>query len=208
MAGCCAPKASDRQQRQLLWTVLILNAVMFVVEFCAGWLAQSSGLLADSLDMLADALVYGVSLYAVGKSLQHKARAAMLNGTLQLTLGTLVLVDVIQNILTGASPNADIMFSIAFVALLVNVLCFALLYQHRQGDINLRASWICSRNDMLANGGVILSAFLVTWLGAAWPDWLIGTVIALIIMTSAVRIIRAAKATTNESDKVPDSCCG
>jgi Co/Zn/Cd efflux system component len=53
-----------------------LNAVMFVVEFTAGWLARSSDLVADSLDMLADVLAYSVSLYAiVGRGLAE-AKAA------------------------------------------------------------------------------------------------------------------------------------
>jgi Co/Zn/Cd efflux system component len=38
--------------------LLAINAVMFVVELVAGWLAQSTGLIADSLDMFADAMVY------------------------------------------------------------------------------------------------------------------------------------------------------
>ncbi|GAA0360536.1 hypothetical protein GCM10009092_25970 [Bowmanella denitrificans] len=204
MAGCCAPNAADDQQRKLLWLVLILNALMFVVEFIAGWLASSSGLMADSLDMLADALVYGVSLYAVGKAMSYKARAAMLNGTLQLILGGLVLVDVVKNIWLDASPNVNLMYSVAFLALMVNVLCFSLLYQHRSGDINLRASWICSRNDMLANGGVLLSAALVTWLGKAWPDWLIGSLIALTIMLSASRVIKDARQISAQSKA---TCC-
>ncbi|MDF2177385.1 cation diffusion facilitator family transporter [Aliiglaciecola sp. CAU 1673] len=206
MADCCATNAQDNEQRRLLWTVLILNAAMFVVEFVAGWYAQSAGLLADSLDMLADALVYGVSLYAVGKSLKHKASAALLNGTLQLLLAVLVLVDVGKKILLGAQPDTTLMYSVAFAALAVNILCFALLYRHRRGDINLRASWICSRNDMLANTGVIGSAALVTWIGAAWPDWLIGALIAMVILLSALRIIREAKASLSNGQPVSDCC--
>lgn len=59
MSSCCGTTAQqhiDKAQRTLLWTVLVLNGVMFFVEFIAGWLAESSGLIADSLDMLADTL--------------------------------------------------------------------------------------------------------------------------------------------------------
>ena len=82
MSSCCGSSCAttqahiDKSQRKLLWTVLVLNGVMFFVEFIAGWLAQSSGLIADSLDMLADTLVYAVSLYAVGKAIKYKANAA------------------------------------------------------------------------------------------------------------------------------------
>jgi cation diffusion facilitator family transporter len=211
MSSCCGTTAQehiDKAQRRLLWTVLVLNGVMFFVEFIAGWLAQSSGLIADSLDMLADTLVYAVSLYAVGKAIKYKANAAIFNGTLQTVLALVVLADVLQRLILGSQPNANMMLWVAGLALVVNVLCFALLYSSRNGDINIRASWICSRNDMLMNTGVIASALLVAQLDMAWPDLLIATVIALIVLRSAIRIIRDARA-VKAGDKTDISgCCG
>jgi len=195
MSNCCASDARNNQERKLLWVVLILNFGMFVVEFIAGWLADSSGLLADSLDMLADAAVYSLSLYAVGRSIHHKARAALLNGSLQATLGALILVDIGRRIWLGSEPQPQLMFSIALLALTVNIISFAFLYQHRKGDVNLKASWICSRNDMFANVGVLISAGLVAWLDAPWPDWLVGSLIAAIVLHSSFGIIQEAKKT-------------
>jgi Co/Zn/Cd efflux system component len=207
MSDCCAVEAKNQGERRLLWTVLILNGLMFFVEFTAGWLAQSSGLIADSLDMLADAAVYSVSLYAVGKAVHHRAQAAMLNGSLQLMLGLGVLVDVARRIWFGSQPQALTMSTISVLALAVNVSCFLLLYKFRQGDINLRSSWICSRNDMIANLGVLVAAGLVAWLGAAWPDWAIGALIAGLIVYSAVFIIRDARIALKNGQAVGSSCC-
>lgn len=211
MSSCCGTTAQehiDKAQRRLLWTVLVLNGVMFFVEFIAGLLAQSSGLIADSLDMLADTLVYAVSLYAVGKAIKYKANAAIFNGTLQTVLALMVLADVLQRLIFGSQPNANMMLWVAGLALVVNVLCFALLYSSRNGDINIRASWICSRNDMLMNTGVIASALLVAQLDMAWPDLLIATVIALIVLRSAIRIIRDARAVKAGGKTDISGCCG
>ena len=211
MSSCCGTTAQehiDKAQRRLLWTVLVLNGVMFFVEFITGWLAQSSGLIADSLDMLADTLVYAVSLYAVGKAIKYKANAAIFNGTLQTVLALMVLADVLQRLIFGSQPNANMMLWVAGLALVVNVLCFALLYSSRNGDINIRASWICSRNDMLMNTGVISSALLVAQLDMAWPDLLIATVIALIVLRSAIRIIRDARAVKAGGKTDISGCCG
>jgi len=207
MSDCCAVEANNTHERRLLWIVLILNAAMFFIEFIAGWLAESSGLIADSLDMLADAAVYSVSLYAVGRAVEHRARAAMLNGSLQLLLGLGVLVDVARRIWFGSQPQALTMSTISVLALAVNVSCFLLLYKFRQGDINLRASWICSRNDMIANLGVLTAAGLVAWLGAAWPDWVIGALIAGLIVYSAVFIIRDARIALKTGQTMAPSCC-
>jgi len=206
MSGCCAAEAKNANERKLLWVVLILNFSMFIIEFIAGWLANSSGLLADSLDMLADAVVYSLSLYAVGESLLYKGRAALANGYLQLSLGLLVLLDVVRRIWLGSEPQSDLMFSVGFMALIVNMICFAVLYQFRQGDVNLKASWICSRNDMLANIGILISAFLVGRLNTAWPDWVIGSVIAIIVIHSSIAIIREAKVSITENKSVDKSC--
>jgi len=200
MSSCCAAEAKNASEIKLLWFVLILNFSMFIVEFIAGWFADSSGLLADSLDMLADAAVYSLSLYAIGKSLLYKGRAALANGYLQLSLGLLVLLDVARRIWLGSEPQSELMFSIGVIALIVNIICFGLLYQFRKGDVNLKASWICSRNDMLANIGILISAVLVGRLDAAWPDWAIGSVIAIIVIHSSIVIISEAKSVIKENE--------
>lgn len=207
MSDCCAPNATDEKQRRLLWIVLLLNAVMFLIEFSAGWFAHSSGLMADSLDMLADALVYALSLYAVGRGLSAKAKAALVNGVFQLILGLGVLLHVGWRMMSQTLPTAETMGLVAFLALLVNAACFGLLYQFRSGDINLRASWICSRNDMMANAGVLIAAALVTWLNSPWPDWIIAIIVAGIIISSALKIIRDARRSLSTGEEVSTSCC-
>ena len=197
MAGCCdhdlcETKVLESKQRRMLWLVLILNAGMFLLEFIAGWLVGSTALMADSLDMFADAAVYGVSLYAIGRSLRMKARAALLNGGLQCILGTLILAEVIRRSLLGTVPEPLAMSVLSVLALVVNTICFVLLSRFRGDDINLRATWVCSRNDMLANIGVLAAAGLVGWTGSAWPDRVLGVGIALIILHAAIKILREA----------------
>ena len=208
MSECCGVNAQDKEQRTLLWTVLGLNGGMFFVEFIAGWLGDSSGLMADSLDMLADAMVYMVGLYAVGKAIQYKAKAALFNGSLQLVLAGLILIDVVMRIVGGSEPQTGIMLWISLLALAVNLFCFILLSRYRTGDINMRASWICSRNDMIANVGVIISAGLVVWLDSAIPDLIIGTIIALVIVQSSVKIVQESRAILKGENKPKPSCCG
>jgi Co/Zn/Cd efflux system component len=158
--------------------------------------------------MLADAMVYMVGLYAVGKAIQYKAKAALFNGSLQLVLAGLILVDVIMRLVGGSEPQTGIMLWISLLALAVNLFCFILLSRYRTGDINMRASWICSRNDMIANVGVIISAGLVVWLDSAIPDLIIGTIIALVIVQSSVKIVQESRAILKGEDKPKPSCCG
>ena len=156
MSGCgCEVEIKDKSERRVLIVLLLINGVMFAVELIVGWLAQSTALIADALDMLADAMVYGVGLYAVGKSLLLKADAARISGGLQILLGLLVLVDILRRIIVGSEPVSVLMMGMGLIALIANFTCLILIARHREGDVHMRASWIFSRNDVIANLGVI-----------------------------------------------------
>ncbi len=178
----------------MLWTLLLVNALMFVVELTAGLLAESTGLVADALDMLADSAVYGIALYATGHALAAKVRAAMISGVLQMFLALTVAVDVSRRVILGSDPQPDWMMTIGLLALSANLVCALLIYRQRQGEIHMRASWVFTRNDVIANLGIIFSAVLVGWLDSRFPDLIIGTLITLLVFRGGVSIVREARA--------------
>ncbi|BAO44385.1 cation transporter [Thiolapillus brandeum] len=194
MSDCgCDIEIKDQEQSRVLWTLLAINGVMFVIELSIGWYAQSTGLIADSLDMLADATVYGIGLYAVGQSLAHKARAALFSGWAQGLLALLILVDIIRRAIYGSEPVSTLMMGMGVVALAANVWCLVLIQKHREGEVHMRASWVFSKNDVIANTGIILSGLLVWLLDSRWPDLIIGSLIVVIILRGARHIILDAQ---------------
>ncbi|MGR3303072.1 MAG: cation transporter [Candidatus Scalindua sp.] len=198
MANCgCEIDIKSKEESRVLIILLLINAVMFITEFAFGWLSESTGLIADSLDMLADALVYGVSLYAVGKSLYVKANSAMLSGCLQITLGIGVLLDILRRAIIGSEPESGFMIAVSLVALIANVICLMLLAKHRDGEVHMRATWIFTRNDVIANLGVITAGILVAYFSTAIPDLVIGCIISAVVIRGGVQIIREAKAARN-----------
>lgn len=185
---------SAQQQAQneayvLKW-LLAINAVMFGVELTVGWWAQSTGLIADSLDMFADAAVYGVSLYAVGHSARMKLRAAHLSGWLQVILAFGALSEVMRRFVFGSEPASDLMMSFGLVALIANALCLMLIAKNRNNGAHMKASWIFSANDVIANLGVILAGGLVALTGSRYPDLIIGLIIGAIVLSGARRILQ------------------
>lgn len=185
-----ADTAGDAAEARTLWIVLTINAVMFVAELTAGFIVQSTGLIADSLDMLADAMVYGLSLYAVGRAASHKLRAARLSGFLQLALAVGALTEVTRRFVVGSEPEPQWMMAVSTIALIANVFCLILISRHRQGGAHMKASYIFSTNDVLANIGVIAAGALVAWTGSHFPDLIVGTMIGLLVLSGAVRILR------------------
>jgi Co/Zn/Cd efflux system component len=177
-------------ERRTLWLVLAINAAMFVGELVAGLLARSTGLLADAVDMLADATVYGIALLGVGAGAAAQRRSARASGWLQLALAGLVLVEVVRRAVLGSQPLELPMIVVGLVALAANITCLLLLAGHRTGGLHMRASWIFTTNDVLANVGVILAGLLVGLTGSGLPDLVVGTGIALLVASGAWRILR------------------
>jgi len=147
MSGCgCEVEIKDQSQRQVLYWLLGINATMFVIEMGIGLLADSTALIADSLDMLADAVVYGVALYAIGKSLLHKANAARISGFFQMALGVLIIIDIVRRSIYGSEPVSGLMMAMGAVALVANVICLVIIRKQRNEEVHMRASWIFSAN--------------------------------------------------------------
>jgi len=139
--------------------------------------------------MFADAAVYGLALYAVGRSVSLQVRAAHLAGVLQLILALGVLVEVFRRFVFGSEPESLIMMAVAFLALLANMGCLLLISKHREGGAHMKASWIFSANDVVINVGVIVAGALVAWSGSNYPDLIIGTVVGFIVLNGARRIL-------------------
>lgn len=167
---------------------------MFVVEFGIGVLSESMGLIADSMDMLADATVYGIGLYAVGRSMRIKVRAALISGIFQVVLGVGILLEIARRFVSGSDPDPLFMIGISLIALIANVVCLALIFKHRDGEIHMRASWIFSKNDVIANTGVIAAGILVYLMNSRVPDLLIGSLIVMVVLRGGFAIIKESGA--------------
>ncbi len=193
MSDCgCEIEITDKEQAKTLIILLLINGAMFIAEIIAGVLADSTALIADSLDMLADASVYAIGLYAVGKTMGVKARAAHISGLLQILLGLGVLADIIRRALLGSEPEPGFMLIVGAIALVANSICLVLIHKHREGEVHMRASWIFSKNDVIANLGVIISGLLVLTLDTRWPDLIIGLIITVVVVRGGLHIIKDA----------------
>ena len=196
--ACAADEVAQRGQAdvqealgesRVLKALLAINALMFVAELALGVIAESAGLIADSLDMFADAAVYGLAFYAVGRSKGLQLKAAHLSGFLQIALALGVLLEVVRRFIFGSEPESLLMMGVGLVALVANVGCLLLIARHRDGGAHMRASWIFSANDVLANLGVIVAGLLVMITGSPYPDLIIGFAVGLLVLNGGRQIL-------------------
>ena len=199
MTDCgCGIEIKNREESRVLIILLSINAFMFVVEIVLGIMSESTAIIADSLDMLADATVYGIGLYAVGRSPLVKIKAAHLSGIFQVILGVLVSADVIRRLIYGSEPESFLMISVGLRALVANVICLTLIAKHKDGEVHMRASWVFSKNDVIANLGIIISGGFVYLLDSRFPDLIIGMIISIIVIRGGIHIIKDSR---NEKSK-------
>ncbi len=198
--GCCCDDqaraleaASDQRRRLVLWSVLIINAFLFVGEFGAAVWADSSALLADSADNLGDMLTYAISIAVVGGALHHRARAAQVKGAIQLAFGVAILVEITRKLVVGFDPLPLVIVVAAAIALIGNLACLWLLTAERNHDINMESVWLCSRNDVIGNLAVIFTALAVAGTGLAWLDLIVGTAMALLFIQTGVSVLSRAR---------------
>lgn len=191
---CAVPNAGLDSQRRTLRIVLALNLAMFVIEVAAGWHAGSIALQADALDFLGDSANYAIALYVLTRSVAWRAGTALLKGVTMFGFGLFLFGLGIQNALSGTVPGAPVMGVVGTLALLVNVVAAVLLFRFRGGDANLRAVWLCSRNDALGNLAVLAAAAGVALLASPWPDLLVGFGIAGLAIWSGLSVVRQARA--------------
>lgn len=196
---CCSRKGDTIAQlgrkaelRRVLIAVMAINFVMFIAEFGGGVVAQSSALMADSVDMLGDAVVYALSLYALSRGPRWEAGAALVKGGIILIFGIVVVVEIADKIANGVPPSSTLMLAFGSAALVANLTCLALLWRFRSENVNMSSTFECSRNDVASNIGVLIAAGLVGATGAAWPDIVVGGVIAIIFLRSAWRVLAEA----------------
>lgn len=202
------PECGPSVEAKTLKYLLAINFTMFIIEILIGIYAESTGLMADGLDMLADSFVYGLSLYAVGKSIAAKNKTAFLSGIMQITLGFLCLIEVGRKFYFGSEPLSNFMIIVSIVALVANVWCLVLIHKHKDGEVHMKASWIFSANDVIVNTGVIISGSLVYFFKTNIPDLIIGGLVSLIVIKGGLTIIKLSKPQKEQSRENQDCCSG
>jgi zinc transport system permease protein len=198
IGSCCSSLEKefsqvDEGKRKILIWVLFINLTMFFVEGIYGWFAQSSALMADALDMLGDAAIYGFSLYVIRLHPIWQSRAGFIKGIIMGVFAISVLFGAMYRVLDPVVPEATTMGIVGGMALVANLICAVLLLGFKDTDINMRSAWLCSRNDVLANIGVLLAAGGVAWTHSHWPDLIVGVALSALILKSSIEILRDAK---------------
>lgn len=186
--------SEEASQKKLLWIVLVINFAFFLIEMTTGLISKSMGLVADSLDMLADSFVYGISLLAVGSTVIRKKRIAKIAGYFQITLAIIGFIEVLRRFFgVEEMPDFSTMIIVSIFALIANGICLYLLQKSKSKEAHMQASMIFTSNDVIINLGVITAGVMVNWLESSRPDLIIGTIVFVLVIQGALRILKLSE---------------
>jgi Co/Zn/Cd efflux system component len=199
---CSQASAKTEKERKTVRIALILNVSMFAIGIVAGYWAQSTGMMADALDMLTDGVAYALTLMAITRGPAFKRNTARWTGGVLIVLGALIVVDVVRRGVLGSEPLGTAMMAYSVASFAVNLFVLLQLSRYRRGEVHLRASYICTRADVIANIGVFVSGGIVAVTGLRVADLIVGFAIGIYVLKEATEILReAGEATCADSER-------
>jgi Co/Zn/Cd efflux system component len=184
----------ENKEKQSLYIVLAINAILFIIELISGFISNSMGLIADSFDMLADSIVYSLALFAIGGTLLRKKNIAKAAGYLQLILAIWGFIEVLRRFIGIESlPSFQTMIGISILAFIGNAICLYVLQKSKSKEAHMQASMIFTSNDIIVNLGVILAGVFVYITHSQYPDLIIGIIVFILVVKGAFNIFKLSK---------------
>ena len=112
--------------------------------------------------MLSDASIYFISLFAIWWTILIKKRIALVAGIFQIILALVWIVEVVRRFINPELiVDFRVMIIVSIFSFMWNYYSLYLFNKQNSCDAHMKASQICTSNDLIVNTGVILSWILV-----------------------------------------------
>ncbi len=185
-------------ERRALVIALGLNITLALGEMAAAVWSRSVALMADAIDFVEDSVVYALALVMRGRTEAVERRFGFVISGLMCLPGLAAIGQVWRQLASGIPPHAGAIWSVSALALAANLASAAVILSARSGpapeSLGLRAAWLSSRNDALANVAMIGAGVGVAATGQGWPDLVVGAGVATLHLSGGYLILRQSLA--------------
>ena len=198
----CAHRVPERKHGRALRIVLVITASFMVVEFVAGWIANSLALLSDAGHMLTDVAALTLALFAAWIAqrpatpdktfgyLRLEILAALVNGAALFVVAGVIVWDAVGRLADPPAVEPRILFGVASAGLAVNIVAAWLLHSGRGESLNIRGVYLHVLGDLLGSIGAMAAGAIILLTGWMLADPVISVGIALLILVGAWRLVR------------------
>lgn len=179
----------EDQTEGRLWISIILNFIITAAEFIGGIISGSLALLSDALHNLNDTTSLGISLIARKISKKEANRdktfgykraeiiGAFINLITLVIIALFLIKEGFERFYNPQPIDGMVMFVVAVIGLLGNVITAILLYHSSKENLNLRSAYIHILSDAFSSVGVIIAGVLILW----YQTYIIDTILTLVI---------------------------
>jgi len=167
-----------------------------------GYVSGSLALLADAGHMLTDSLALALAVLAFSISARpaderrsygyHRFQilAAFVNGVMLIAIVVWIFIEAVQRLISPSEVEAEMMFYVATAGLVVNIVSFLILHGGDQDNLNMRGAALHVLGDLLGSVAAIAAALVIFWTGWLAIDPILSVVVALLILRSAIFLVR------------------
>lgn len=185
-----------------LYISITIAAIFMTAEIIGGWIANSLALISDALHLFTD--VGALTLSLVVLKIAHLPRTFQMSygyhraeilGALASALSLwalcgILIYEAIQRLIAPEPVQGPVVFVIASIGLLANLMMMRVLHPVQGKNINMRAAYLHVVGDLLGSAGVILGGALLWWTNWYPIDPIITLLFSLGIIYGSGKIIR------------------
>ena len=195
---------TDTLGRNALIIAFIINLIMLTADLTYGLMMNSAALLGDAASNSGDVFILGTSLLVLTSSTTVKNKLALLKGLIMSIFGIWAFYHVYLGLIGESQLSGGVVTIVGVLSFIGNTTVALMMHRHHHKDINFKSAFICCRNDAIASAGIILAGVLVMLTGSFWPDVIIGAIIAAVVLSGGIKVIRLS---LKPITSVEDDCC-
>ena len=176
--------------------------LFLVVEAIGGIVANSLALLADAGHMLSDFLAILLSLIAhkyLSKPANNKHSygygrmqiiASFINGITLVGISIVIMITATIRMFSPPQVESDVMLIVSILGIIINGITLYILHLSEEKNLNMRGAILHIIGDLLGFIAAFVGAIVIKYTQLFIIDPILSVLISLLILNSAVRLIR------------------
>jgi cobalt-zinc-cadmium efflux system protein len=185
-----------------LLAVSLLNLLITIAEIIGGLVSNSLALLSDAFHNLGDTFAVILAFFAnrIGKKDATEKKtfgykrieilAALLNACILIAITIFLFIEAFHRTLSPEPVKGLIMFIVATVGLIANLVAVLLLKQDSVQNLNIRAAYLHLLGDTISSVAVIVGAILIYFFQIYWIDPLVTFLVGIYILKEAFVVLK------------------
>lgn len=181
---------------------IILNLIIGLAEVIGGLISGSLSLISDALHNFSDAVAIIISYIAIKISKISQTEgftfgfkraeilAALINASALLVIGFFLIWEAVERFYTPNAIGAKVMFIVALIGLVANIIGALLLRPESKNSLNLKSAYLHLFSDAVTSVAVLLGAVCIHYWAIHWIDPLLTIAISIYIIVESFKILK------------------